>query len=56
MTTGHQPSWERIVAWLVIGAISLNVLAGVLPRVLVPFVVLAAVVVVIRLVWWYTQH
>jgi hypothetical protein len=55
MGSGHQPSWERIVAWLVVGAISLNVLANVLPRLLVPLVVLAAVVGLLRLIWWYTQ-
>jgi hypothetical protein len=49
------PSWERLIAWFVVGAISLQVLAVVLPRLLVPLVVLAVVVVVVRLVWWYTQ-
>jgi hypothetical protein len=52
---GSQPSWERIIAWLVVGAISLQVLAAVLPRLLVPLVVLAAIVGVLRLIWWYTQ-
>jgi hypothetical protein len=52
---GSQPSWERIIAWLVVGAISLQVLAAVLPRLLVPIVVLAVVVGVLRLIWWYTQ-
>jgi hypothetical protein len=53
--TGHQPSWERMLAWLVVGAISLQVLASVLPRLLVPAVVLAAVFVVVRLVLFYTS-
>jgi len=56
MSGGHQsPGWERIIAWLVVGAISLNVLADVLPRLLVPLVVLAVVFGVLRLIWWYTQ-
>ncbi len=55
MTSGHQPSWERIIAGLVVGAISLNVLAGVLPRLLTPLIVLAVIIVLVRLVWWYTQ-
>jgi hypothetical protein len=56
MSNGHQPpSWERVVAWLVVGAISLQVLANVLPRLLVPLVVLATVLIIVRLVWWYTQ-
>lgn len=55
MNHGNQPSWERIIAWLVVGAISLQVLASVLPRLLVPLVVLAVVIGVLRLIWWYTQ-
>lgn len=55
MNSDHKPSWERIVAWLVVGAISLNVLASVLPHLLVPLVVLAGVVGLLRLIWWYTQ-
>jgi uncharacterized membrane protein YhhN len=52
----HQsPSWERLLAWLVVGAISLNVLAGVLPRLMVPVMVLAAIVVVVRLVLFHTR-
>jgi hypothetical protein len=55
MSHTGKPSWERIIAWLVVGAISLQVLAAVLPRLLVPLVVLAAVVGALRLIWWYTQ-
>lgn len=55
MNHGSPPSWERIIAWLVVGAISLQVLAAVLPRLLVPLIVLAAVVGVLRMIWWYTQ-
>jgi hypothetical protein len=55
MSSHQPPSWERIMAWLVVGVISLQVLAAVLPRLLVPLVVLAVVVVIVRLVWWYTQ-
>jgi uncharacterized membrane protein YhhN len=52
----HQsPSWERLLAWLVVGAISLQVLANVLPRLLMPIVVLAAVFVVVRLVLFHTR-
>lgn len=55
MNSGHQPSWERIIVWLVVGAVSLQVLASVLPRLLVPLVALAVVAAVLRLIWWYTQ-
>jgi uncharacterized membrane protein YhhN len=55
MNTHQPPSWERIVAWLVVGAISLQVLADVLPRLLVPVVVLAAIFVVVRLVLFHTR-
>jgi uncharacterized membrane protein YhhN len=50
-----KPSWERVLVWLVVGAVSLQVLADVLPRLLVPLVVLAVVVGVLRLIWWFTQ-
>lgn len=56
MNHGGKPSWERLLWWLIASVIGLELLAGVLPRLLVPLVVLAAVVVVVRLVWWYTQH
>ncbi len=55
MNHGSRPSWERIIAWLVVGVISLQVLTSALPRLLVPLLVLAVVVAVLRLIWWYTQ-
>jgi uncharacterized membrane protein YhhN len=55
MNTHQPPSWERLLAWLVVGAISLQVLADVLPRLLVPVVVLAAIFVVVRLVLFHTR-
>jgi hypothetical protein len=51
----HQPSWERLLWWLIAAVIGLELLAAVLPRLIVPLVVLAAVVAVLRLIWWYTQ-
>jgi len=56
MNSNPHPSWERLLAWLVVGAISLQVLASVLPRLLVPLVILAAVVALLRLVWFYTNR
>jgi hypothetical protein len=41
---------------LLVGAISLQVLGNVLPRLLVPIVVLAAVFVVVRLVLFHTRR
>jgi hypothetical protein len=55
MNTHQPPSWERILAWLVVGTIGLQVLASVLPRLVVPLVVLAAVFVVVRLVLFHTR-
>jgi hypothetical protein len=55
VSSGHQPSWERLLFWLIAVTIGLKLLASVLPRLLVPLVVLAAVVAVLRLIWWYTQ-
>jgi hypothetical protein len=57
VSSGHRPpSWERLLAWLVVGAVSLQILAGVLPRLLAPLVVLGAVVAFLRLVWFYTNR
>jgi hypothetical protein len=55
MNSGHQPSWERLLWSLIATVIGLELLAGALPRPLVPLVVLAVVAVIVRLVWWYTQ-
>lgn len=55
MNHGGIPPWQRLIVWLVVGAVGLNLLAGVLPRLLVPVIVLTAVAVIVRLVWWYTQ-
>jgi hypothetical protein len=55
MSGGHQPSWERLLAWLVVAAVSLQILAAVLPRLLVPLVVLAVIFVTVRLVLFHTR-
>ena len=52
----HQPSWERILAWLVVGAVSLQILADVLPHILIPLVVLAGVAAVLRVVFFHTRN
>lgn len=49
------PSWERLLFWLIAAVISLELLADVLPRLLVPLVVLAAVAAVLRLVFFHTR-
>lgn len=54
--SSHQPSWERLLAWLVVAAIAANILADVLPRLLVPIVVLAVIFVILRLTWFHTQR
>jgi hypothetical protein len=46
---------ERILAWLIATIVVLELLASVLPRVLVPLVVLAAVFVIVRLVLFHTR-
>jgi hypothetical protein len=46
---------ERLLAWLVVAIVVLQVAANVLPRLLVPIVVLAAVFVVVRLVLFHTR-
>jgi len=46
---------ERVLVGLVAAAVALNILASVLPRLLVPIIVLAAVFVVVRLVLFHTR-
>jgi hypothetical protein len=55
MNHSSKPPWERLLWWLIAVAIGLELLAAVLPRLLVPLVVLAAVVAGLRLIWWYTR-
>ena len=52
----HKPSWERLAWWLIAGVIGLQLLASVLPRLLVPLVVLAAVIAVLCLLWFFTNR
>jgi Flp pilus assembly protein TadB len=56
VSSGHGPSWERLLAWLVVAAIAGQILVSVLPRLLVPIVVLAGVVGLLRLLWSYTNR
>ena len=51
----HQPSWEGLLAWLVGTAIALQLAASVLPRLLIPIVVLAGVFIAVRLVLFHTR-
>ncbi len=55
MNHSNQPAWERLLWSLIAAVVGVDLLAAVLPRVLVPIVVLAVVVAVLRLVWWYTR-
>jgi hypothetical protein len=55
VSSGHHPSWERLLAWLVVGAIAANILAEVLPRVVVPITVLAVIFITVRLVLFHTR-
>lgn len=55
MNHSGRPPWERLLWSLIAAVIGLELLAAVLPRVLVPLVVLAVVVAVLRLIWWHTQ-
>jgi hypothetical protein len=55
MNHGSQPSWERLLWWLIAAVIGLELLANVLPHLLLPLIALAVVIGVLRLIWWYTQ-
>jgi hypothetical protein len=50
-----KPPWERLLWSLIAAVVGLELLAAVLPRLLVPLVVLAAAVGVLRLIWWHTR-
>ena len=56
MNTAGKPSWEHLVWWLIIAIIGLQLLARVLPRLLVPLLVLALAMCVVRLVWFFTDR
>jgi hypothetical protein len=53
---GNSKALERIIVGLVAGAISIDVLATELPRVMPYLIVLAVIFVVIRLVFFYTDN
>lgn len=53
--SGGGPSWERLALWMIALAIALQLLAGVLPRLVVPVSVLIGVVILARLVWFFTN-
>lgn len=49
-------SWRQLVIGLLALAVGLHLLAGVLPRLVVPLMVLAVVVIVLRLVFFHTRR
>jgi hypothetical protein len=51
-----QKTIEHAIVGLVATAIAVNVLTTELPRVLLYLVILAAVIGLLRLIWWFTQH
>lgn len=53
--TGHQPSWERLFAWLIAAAVALELLANVLPRLTIPLGVLAVIFIAVRLTLFHTR-
>lgn len=52
----HHPSWERLLFWIITVTIGLELLASVLPRLLVPLVALAVIFIIVRLVLFHTRH
>lgn len=56
MSNGHQSPTERVLWQLIAAVIALELLSGVLPKLLVPLIVLAVLFVVVRLVLFHTRH
>lgn len=56
MNHGSSPSWESLVFWLVASVIGLQLMADVLPHIVVPIAMLAGVFIVVRLVMFFTQR
>jgi hypothetical protein len=54
--SGQRPPWERLAFWLIGAVIVLELLASVLPRLVLPVVVLTGVFVIWRLAWFYTRR
>jgi Flp pilus assembly protein TadB len=50
------PSWQRFIGWLIAAVIALDLLVAILPRLLVPIVIVATVLSVLRLVWYLTRQ
>lgn len=55
MTNHQPPAWDRLIFWLIAAVIGLQVAASVLPHLVVPVVILAAVFVVVRLTLFHTR-
>jgi hypothetical protein len=51
----RKPSWEQALVWLVVGAVSLQVVADVLPHIVFPLAVLGVLVAVVRVVFFHTR-
>jgi hypothetical protein len=47
---------ESLIIGLVVSVVSLELLASILPHVLVPILILATVVVIVRLVFFHTKR
>lgn len=47
-------SWQQLTLWLVAVAVGLQLVAAVLPRILPSLVVVAVIVCVLRLTWYFT--
>lgn len=56
MTPHGQPSWNSTLLRVIAAIIIFNLFLGVLPRVLPSLIVLAIIVVILRLVWFFTSR
>jgi uncharacterized membrane protein len=56
MNNNNRRPLEHLILGLVVSVVCLELLASILPHVLVPLVILATVVVIVRLVFFHTRR
>jgi hypothetical protein len=56
MSQHQPPAWDRLVFWLIVVVVGLQLAVATLPQLVVPVVVLAIVFCVVRIVLFHTRR